>query len=489
MIATAGARPSLFFGTIVPALFEALRNGATNQNRVLDSVRQSMRAGFRSLYTRLGKSSRTQEKIVLLASQLRVLVASGSHTKVAHAVLDGAAEATNIEAGSKPSAHLPKGCMPFAHFSLLESAFSQGCAQAARPSAQADRRIRKILSGYTTPVKQCALGSSVDPVLATNLIPYSEGVYFLIWRALLSEAGVALEPRPAPWGHVIQSLLYEKILSFAVLNDYVPDKLKDSTKIQVTNQPLLTYNYFPISIRRDILEAHCERAPASEAEEILRVLSGEKSFSSHTLKYFPYLLRSLRKHPLALVADSEIMEVAVDTLGDGLDIVSTTSDEAVELLVDGKVGWAVLGGLQADYLRRRFGASTATLLEMERPTPAHLWFQESTFGARKYDEFVAPLLEAWRQTCLIWHDASRGGQNAAELQRWIMNLAHELNELGGLRTPISSWNDLRRLYERHDTLHQPTHIERPTNIARERTHVVTMEEMWKLRKGKSQERL
>ena len=157
------------------------------------------------------------------------------------------------------------------------------------------------------------------------------------------------------------------------------------------------------------------------------------------------------------------MEVAVQCLGRDIEISPTTSDEAVEQLVDGKVAWAVLGGLQADYLRSRFAASTVTLLEMERPTPVHLWFQQKTFGARNYDEFVAPLLEAWKQTCLIWRDASKDSvRRAPDLQRWIMNLAHELNELGGLRTPISSFDDLCRLEQRHDTLHQPTHLEAPT---------------------------
>lgn len=465
LVAAAKARPYLFFGTIVPIIFEALREKAPQVAQSLYSLRPAMKAGFAALYREGRSENRRRSYLQLLASQLEVLTAAGPFTSVAGAVLEGAASATN-------GFHARGGYMPFEDFALLESGYSRGRAHAESLKPTAKSKLDRLLDKYAEPIREAIkvyMAGSVDPVLATNLNPYSEGVYFLIWQDLLDRAGFKIELEQHDWASVVPNL-YSGKLSFAIWNDYVPDQYaKDETPIFRSVHPLFKYRGYPFVVRRDVLERlAAKQLPKLDAGLLVRALTRRRPISAADFLHCVGLKDELRNLRLALVGNSEIQEVADTTLGNLEDSLPMTSDKAVGELIDGKLDGAFFGGIQAAYLTEHFGHSTVTLTTTERPTPVHIWFMGETYEPRQYPKTVQPLLCAWRMTRAIWKEASESthkgpSRDQERLHDWIMSLASRLNfgvggDERGMRTPISSWKMLSKLSQDHNVLLQPKEV-------------------------------
>ena len=105
------------------------------------------------------------------------------------------------------------------------------------------------------------------------------------------------------------------------------------------------------------------------------MLTGERHNEVGDLLDLSSVVKELNKHNLAIVAGSELEDVARTQLASP-KTKAMTSDEAVTKLIDGTLSWAVLGGVQAEYLTRRFSHSAVVLTYLDRPTAAHLWFMK-----------------------------------------------------------------------------------------------------------------
>lgn len=463
VVATALQRPHLFFGMIVPILFEAIRSG-DQKARYLPTIPPAMRAGFSALYREPREAPRRQSHMRLLSGQLEELMASGKGSFATEAALNGAAHAAcqvRYRSGGAP-----RHSMPFAELALLEAGTSRGRARSNHISLGRRDGLSRILDTYVAPISAAIIASkadAVDPALVTNSIPYFEGIYLRIWQLLLQRAGLKVEMKEYRWGEVIPKLL-EGELSFAVWNNYVaPQYVDEDAVVHRTEEPLLEYNSYPLVVRRDALERLlAQNLPEGDANALIGILTSDKPITPGKFKTCHGLRSALGTLKLGLVSNSDIEEIAHRALGDGFKGRAMESDKAVEELVDGRLDGAFLGGVQAYYLSQRFGSRTVTVTELQRTTHLHLWFNGRVYEDRKYPRFARPLLQAWRATCDIWddaHDAPTDGRQAL-LRDWILGIASELNygvtAAGvGMRTPISSWKMISRLSKKHNVRHRP----------------------------------
>lgn len=465
IVATASQRPYLFFGTIVPILFGAIRERAADP-RTLSTIPSAMRAGFSALYREPVDASRRLSHLRLFASQLEELLASGTGNTIIEAALDGAAHAACQARPNRGGKH--PAAMPFAELAQLEAGASRGRARADQISSTRREALDQVLERYIAPIRKSLKQSkaeAIDPALVTNFIPYFEGTYLRIWQSLLQEAGLSIEMREHSWETVVPKLL-EGELSFAIWNDYVPPQYaKGDSAIYRTNQPLLEYKNYPLVMRRDALERIiAQNLPREEANAIVGALTRNLPIPPSKFEICSELRAALRSHKLGLVENSEIEEVALRTLGKGFKRRPMESDQAVEALVNGQIDGAFVGGVQAYYLTQRFGHSVVTLTELQRSTHMHLWFNEPTFVKREYARFVRPLLQAWQATFDIWEDAHDPSTQGHRLLRdWILGLASQLNygvsgSEWGMRTPLSSWKMISRLSRHHNDLRQPDEV-------------------------------
>jgi hypothetical protein len=476
IVATALQRPFLFYGTIVPILFEAMRE-RDELKQALPALKSAMRAGFSALYREPVDHARRKSHLRLFASQLEELLASGTGKSTAEAALDGAARATLWLRPHKGPRRVH--AMPFAELALLEAGMSRGRARAEQMSPRGRDRLEEILDRYVDPIRETikrSMGDRVDPALATNFNPYFEGIYLRIWQSLLQRAGMKIEMKEHTWGAIVPKLLAGD-LSFAIWNDYVgPEFLHDDRSIHRTNHPLLEYDYYPLVLRRDVLEDIISTdLPKNEVDASIAALTSGRPIPSARFQSYGALRGALRGLKLGLVGHSEIEEIAQRALGNGYGGRPMQSDKAVELLVDGGLDGAFLGGVQAAYLAQRFGHAVVTLTELERVTPMHLWFNGPTYEVREYPRVVRPLLHAWKVTCDIWKDATDGSKYPGDhehLRRWILNVASRLNygvsgSEWGMRTPISSWKMISKLATHHNRLLQPESVEIHRNLSQD----------------------
>ena len=469
IIATARSRPFLFFGTVLPSVFEAVREGALKRN-TWPALDAALRAGFLALYADSRNENRRGSHLRLLASQLEELVASCKMTElvendVAEAVLNCAAQAT---AWLRSGESVPlTNRMPFADFALLEAGHSRGTFRASS-DALGDRKTLDgtIEQTYVKPIRALVnkMGNTVDRSLVTNLVPYAEGVFLEIWQVLMDLSGVAIEMKNIDRDKTVLDLKSGE-LSFAIWNDYIDKKYNIIGKtIMQTDKPLLTYNKWPLVIRRDILEKFAELID-DEMESAL-LISALVDGAPIPLEKFVEciaLKTLLRKVGIEFVAGTEMEDVVKNAFGLDAqfeqDDEEITSDNSVERLVDGEIGGAFLGGVQADYLTRHFGHTVVTLTEVERETPMHLWFDGDAFASRNYQPVIKPLMQGWKMTCKLLEDS----KNSSDLCNWIHTRTSQLNfgvgsAQGGMRTPISSWKALMAIAGKHDTLTHPTKV-------------------------------
>jgi hypothetical protein len=454
----ASARPHLFFASVAPLVFEALRMGELKEGDVVAPLKDAMREGFRGLYRSELAPARRQEQLKLLAGQIEVLLDAGGFEDVVESVVEGGALATHL--GNAAYADPSQGAadMPFAALALVESGQSRGRANAHQIKT---KDIEPILKEYVDPISYL-VKDSVDPSLATNLIPYSEGIYFLIWRELLEQAGVHVELKYKEWGRVVKSFL-DGELSFAVWNRYAPEsKQHRGITVRLTTEPLIEYRDYPLVVRRAALVEIARKLPADGPEQTLLVdaLTTGKSIAFPLFQRAHRLIEALRAAGLSYVGDSEIQDVAISALGNDVNGRLLTSDDAVERLVDGTLAGAFLGAVQASYLNHRFGAEAVTLTVAPHPSRVDLWFNEKTYAGRDYSLLKDPLLEAWKETRRLWEHASdEANKDPARdrLRDWIASLAYSLNygvghDRSRMRTPIRGWMQLADLKDGHDEL-------------------------------------
>jgi hypothetical protein len=461
----ARTRPLLFVNRIVPILFEALTLHELKEVEVCKVLRRTLPAAFRELeHSKQVTDARIHSTMRVLACHLQELTAADRCKEVAHTVMEAATTAhgeLQLHLSSRPSRALASR-----NLAIIETGISQGRARAAAHWLERRKpQLEDVLTSYTRRVRaklKSTRGTRVDPVLTTNLLPFSEGIYFLIWREILQRSGVMLSLREQPWGEVLPALLHEQ-LSFAIYNHVVPrGRQYRSVGMRVTVKPLLVYTGYPLVIRREVAERLCKSLPPRESGLLQSVLASGKALSFEEFKTCQTLRERLRAHErIGFIPNSDIQEAAREALGDIPDHEMVLgADEAVEQLVDSRIAAAFVGAVQASYLRRRFNASIVTLTNVPQETPVHLWFKSKTYGNRNYNRLVPVLLEAWRVTCRIWNEARKpSAESDMLLRRWIESLAGELNldsqRTGTPRTPISSWRELAELHAAHDNLYCP----------------------------------
>jgi len=456
----ARTRPFLFLHTIVPTLLDALKRRTVKEAVIDEVLRGSLPAAFRELPRAAGASEvRIRHAMRLLGTQLDVLTDTERFKNIANTVIGAAAAAIGTIGMSRRA---PK-TLSFADISEIESGISQGRARALDRKLSEAKGLDKLLEQHAQRVRsklKKAQGARVDPVLATNVLPYSEGIYFLIWKEILRRAGIILELRELPWEQVLPALVQDQ-LSFAVWNDVVPKSSHAKMDMRISVEPLLVYTDYPLIIRRDAAERISGSLPDHEAEWIVQALANVKPLAFEEFKQCRKLCEKLRKEHIGFLPKTDLEEVALQALGGKLEHDKpVSSDEAVEQLVEGRLTAAFVGAIQCSYLKRRFGNSVLVLTNVPRRTPVHLWFKSSTFGSRDYRRLVPALLEAWRTTCRIWAEASNPKDRPEKhLQGWIESLAYLQMNLGPKRAtpriPIEGWSELAQLQLSHDTLDRP----------------------------------
>ena len=67
----------------------------------------------------------------------------------------------------------PPDKMPFSDFKIMEAGYSRG-RQRSLNAAVTKMNLDAVLRPYMLPIRRMAVQSGIDPILATNIIPYSE---------------------------------------------------------------------------------------------------------------------------------------------------------------------------------------------------------------------------------------------------------------------------------------------------------------------------
>lgn len=464
----ARTRPVLFIDFVVPIIFDALKKKTIDESKAVEVMRLASPVAFRSMYSNRSSvaTAHIPGSLRLLASQIEVLTETGQFRSVGDTIISGAASASNINrAMRKTGRRKVVKAMPFDHIAEIESGISRGRARAAGNALVGHQdAVEEVLWHHADAVKH-RWGNvrhlNIDPVVSTNLIPYAEGIYFIIWREILAKAGVTVELKQQPWGEVIDALVQDN-LSFAIWNDFVEGSSElEGKSFNITSDPLLTYEGYPLVIRRDTCEELLQTIPPGlERKKAVRALATGNDLAWDTFVGCPDLREALRQKTIGVVHGSDIASVAKFALGGHLEAEEPcSSDEAVERLINGKIDAAFLGGIQSSYLKSRFGVSTFTLTMVPRKTSVHFWFRHDDYVTRKYNILVPVLLEAWSQTVSLWRRISAPkAEGVLHLRRWVECLAYDMSlqkHIDSVRTPVLGWSNLDALAKRHDTLGRP----------------------------------
>jgi hypothetical protein len=176
----ASRRPFLFFDTVVPFIFEAVRSQEVDSDEIKDVLSNAAPSAFRALYA--GTDSQTKRRrrelsLELLSKHIELLVKDDTYAAIAEVLVAAAAEASS---GGLTSARPTSRRMPFFDFSIIEAGFVRGASRACEESLSGDcEELNRILDQEVEPVKEVKRRrqQAIDPILATNMVPYSEGVY------------------------------------------------------------------------------------------------------------------------------------------------------------------------------------------------------------------------------------------------------------------------------------------------------------------------
>lgn len=467
----ASCRPSLFFNTVVPFLFSALSRASgpyaapTRRREVMDILKRAIPVAFVALESsrRNASISSPDQTIEMLSKLLQVYARSDRMATFANLFVQGAADAT---ASAIHAAGLNGNGIPFSDLVAIEAGYSRGRYDASRRYCDSrSATLDHVLDRLVDSMKADRQLIKEDPFLATNTIPYSEGLYFRIWRELIGRVGIRLEMRAIPWNSVVDALVSDEI-SFAIWNDFSPATWANQ-RVKFSKSPLLVYDGYPLVIRRTVVERLLERLPADEQESVIRVLVEGTAIPFNLFSQMS-LRANLHQLKIGYVGNSDFEAVAKLALEPNLSrrwspVAYSTSDVAIEHLVDNEIDGAIVGALQASYLERHFPDAFVLITMIERTTPVSLWFKSENYQNRSYGTFVPLLFKAWQVTRDVWAKATAQGQRNLQgqlLRRWIENLALELNlsahsDSGLLTTPIRDWKELKALKERHDVLCEP----------------------------------
>jgi hypothetical protein len=276
------------------------------------------------------------------------------------------------------------------------------------------------------------------------------------------------------WKNVIPTLLQDSI-SFAIWNDHLPVSAKkdhDAVLHDPTrNVPLLTYSNYPLLVRRDVLDDIIVELPSDERERLSPVLLDGKLLSFEDFRKCAGLLQQLSARRVGFVAETDIADAAAlaglhSSKYDLNRDAYLSTDRAVQLLVDGEISAAILGGLQESYLTRRFPNDLICLTQVPHQTKVRLWFNDKTYNER-YSEITPVLFSAWEATMRIWErvkkETKEPRQSSRFLSRWVESLALKTNigvEVEGniSVTPIYNVTELVILSDNHDELGAPKNV-------------------------------
>jgi DNA-binding transcriptional LysR family regulator len=335
--------------------------------------------------------------------------------------------------------------------------------------------IKKLLADAGRSVSKAATLDPTfpDPIVIVNIPPYSEAIYFSLWKRIIeSSSKLQIQLKPTPWNAVPDDLKNDA-LSFAIWNDYFADRVHSSQIDQFRRAgPLYTYrDYFLVGNRAFLEDKLRKENFAGAAKSALTdIVSGNAPdpavWEGDELNSLREVLLSGSR--ISYVKKSDIERAALkifprSQLRKAADKRDLTSDQAIEDVIDGHIGLAIVGAIQCRYTERLFDHRVVRLARIPSVTKVYLYFKGPEFQQRKYNLVLPILSAAWTEVRSLWQNLQDDGshvrhdRNLSQVWAWVERHMYETGAdyVGGpIRTPLRDLEEALEISREHDELHE-----------------------------------